>query len=525
MVGEDVEEGGGEGVVDGALEAGGFAAARGGAAEGPGVVLAAEVDGGAGGGLEVLAIDGAGDGVKERGAVGGGEREGGGVGGGEGYGGGLGDGVVEGGLDAGVLPMFGEAGEVEPVEVGVVEGAGLEGEPEGVGEEGLEEGGLDVILEDLAGGGMVFVAHAGTDEVGEGGAVLLEGLGHDFGGGALGVFFAAVGEDGEVEEVAGVVGDVVLAPEGLFPEGGGGDLGGAEFLIALDVDEAGTGVEDGPVVGVVGPEEPGTGAAHGKAGKGAAVGIEAFFGDEEVAEVEDVGFGGAFESEAVAAPGVDDEGVGGVEFAAAAAVVGEEMEVGAGVAAALEPEPGGGVLGGGVGGDFEGEGLGGAVEGAVVAADDEAGGAEPGGAVGGEVGEAAVGFGEEFAGFGGVCGLVEFLMFEGVADGLEEDFGVGVGGLGGEALEAEGELLEGGGEFGAVGFGDFGADGGEESGGRGGVRRGGGGEGGGGGGGGEAQGKAKRGKLSWGKLGGEGRERQGLAEGGRRGQGEGCCAV
>ena len=322
---------------------------------------------------------------------------------------------------------------------------------------------MDLILEELAGGGVVLVAHAGADVVGEGGAILLEGFGHDGGRGALGVLFSAVGEDGKIEEVAGVVGDVVLGPKGLFPGGSGGDLGFAKFLIAADVNKAGAGVDDGPAVWVVGAEEPGAGAAHGESGEGAALGVEAFFGDEEVAEVEDVGFAGAFESEAVAAPGVDYDGVGGGEFAAAAEVVGEKMEVGAGFAAALEPEPGGGILRGGMGGDFEGEGLGGAVDGTVVAADDEAGGAGPGGAVGGEVGEAAVGFGEEFAGAGGVVGVEELAVFEGEADRFEEDLGVGVGGLGGKLLEAVGELLEGGGEGGAVGRGELVAEGGEEA--------------------------------------------------------------
>ena len=206
-------------------------------------------------------------------------------------------------------------------------------------------------------------------------------------------------------------------------------------------------------------QQPGAGPAHGEAGEGGAPGIDLFLVDEELADIEDVLLAGSFITDAVAAPGMDDDGAGGLEFTALFHALVDEVEVGAGVAAPLEPEPGGGVLFGGVVRDFEAEGLGGTVDIAVITTDHEAGGGEPGGAFGGEVGDAAVGFGEEVAGFAGVLGFVELFVFDGVADGFEKDLGVGVVGLFGEGVEACGEGFEGGGEPGAVGVGEFIADG------------------------------------------------------------------
>ena len=112
---------------------------------------------------------------------------------------------------------------------------------------------MDLVLDFLADGGVVFVAHIGADVVGEGSTVFLEFFRHDVGGGFLGVFLAAVGDDWEVEEIAGGVGDVVEAPEGLFPGGQGIDFGLAELLVALHIDESGPGVDDGPLIRVMRP--------------------------------------------------------------------------------------------------------------------------------------------------------------------------------------------------------------------------------------------------------------------------------
>ena len=54
------------------------------------------------------------------------------------------------------------------------------------------------------GGVVVLVAHLGTDDVGEFLVVGGEGIGHDGGGLLLLVDFAAVGDDGEVEQVADI---------------------------------------------------------------------------------------------------------------------------------------------------------------------------------------------------------------------------------------------------------------------------------------------------------------------------------
>ncbi len=114
----------------------------------------------------------------------------------------------------------------------------------------------------------VFVFRVRADEVGEGGTLFLEFGGHDFCGGALAVLFAAVGDDGQVEEVADAGGDIVLGPQGDFPWGELADIFVREVAVAADIDESGTGVDDCPAVGVVCTDHPCAGPAHGESGEG-----------------------------------------------------------------------------------------------------------------------------------------------------------------------------------------------------------------------------------------------------------------
>ncbi len=179
-------------------------------------------------------------------------------------------------------------------------------------------------------------------------------------------------------------------------------------------------------------------------------------------DIDDVLFAGILVAGAEAAEGVDDDGAGWVELTFFLHPFVEEVEVGAGVAAAVEPDPCGGVGGGGVVWDFEGERLGGSVDGAIVAARDEAFGGEPWGCAAAEGGDAGSGLGEEAACLGGVVWFEEFAEVEGVADGFKEDFGVGVGGFAGEALEVCGEGGQFCGKGGAVCLREFAADGRDE---------------------------------------------------------------
>jgi hypothetical protein len=79
-----------------------------------------------------------------------------------------------------------------------------------------------------------------------------------------------------------------------------------------------------------------------------------------------------------------------------------------------------------------------------------------------ESGDAGGGLREEAAGLGGVVWFEEFAEVEGVADCFEEDFGVGVGGFAGEALEVAGEGGQFCGQGGAVCLCEFAADGRDE---------------------------------------------------------------
>ena len=164
----------------------------------------------------------------------------------------------------------------------------------------------------------------------------LERLGHDFAGRALRVDLAAVGDERDVEQVADVVRHVVLAPELLLVPGG--VLLGLEVPVAGDVDEPRARVGRGEVVGVVGGQVPGAGAAHAEAHQHDAVGVDLVAMLDRRDRVEHVGLAGRLEAEALAAEGVQDDRPFGRDLPLVRLAAADEVEVGVGVAPPVEPD-------------------------------------------------------------------------------------------------------------------------------------------------------------------------------------------
>jgi hypothetical protein len=164
--------------------------------------------------------------------------------------------------------------------------------------------------------------------------------------------------------------------------------------------KAGAGSSGGEEVGVVNGELPGRSAAHGEAACDDAVFVDVVVGFDVVEGFEEIDLAGEFVGVAVAAVEVENEGVGGGEFAGAAFALGEEVEFGKLFVAAVEPgveamRSRGGVCEGG--GNDQAVGLDGAVDFGDVAADDEAGLFGPGSFAG-------------FEGSGAVAGAFEKLV-------------------------------------------------------------------------------------------------------------------
>ena len=183
-----------------------------------------------------------------------------------------------------------------------------------------------------------------------------------------------------------------------------------------------------------------------------------------VERFEEIHFAGEFAGVAVAAVEVQHDGVARRELAGGFLARGEEVDLGEGFVAAVEPgveAPAVG-RGGRVGGRHdEAVGLDALIDFGDVAADDEAGGGGPGRLSGGELGGALFALLEQDFGGGDLGGLEEFVVLEGEADGLGVDQDVGQQGAGLEVGDGGLQVGEPGFQFGAVGGGNGNAVGGD----------------------------------------------------------------
>ena len=109
---------------------------------------------------------------------------------------------------------------------------------------------------------MVFVPHSRPNNVGKFFAMVRKGPLHDPCGLDLFVVLAAVGNDGQVEEVASVVRDVVQSPQPLLVPG---EVVGVEVVVAKCFGKARAGADGDPTIGVVGTYMPGTNIATTRA--------------------------------------------------------------------------------------------------------------------------------------------------------------------------------------------------------------------------------------------------------------------
>ncbi len=158
------------------------------------------------------------------------------------------------------------------------------------------------------------------------------------------------------------------------------------------------------------------------------------------------------------------DGVARRELAGGLLAGGEEVDLGEGFVAAVEPGVEAPAVGrsGRVGGRHdEAVGLDAFIDFGDVAADYEAGGGGPGRLSGGELGGAFFALLEEEFGGGDLGGLEEFVVLEREADGLGVDQDVGEQGSGFEVGDGGLQVREGGFQFGAVGGGDGNAVGGD----------------------------------------------------------------
>jgi hypothetical protein len=171
--------------------------------------------------------------------------------------------------------MFEEAGEVDPLDAIMPESLSLNMDYLRIRFASELEGLANESEDLLLGGIVVLVAHLGTDEVGELTVVGGEGLCHYVGGLFLFVDFPAVGDDGKVEEVASVAGNVVQAPKALFVPRRVIFLG--EPIVSGGLGKSGSGMHDRPLVRVTGSEMPSAGSTHGKPHQGDASLVYAVF--------------------------------------------------------------------------------------------------------------------------------------------------------------------------------------------------------------------------------------------------------
>ncbi len=249
-------------------------------------------------------------------------------------------------------------------------------------------------------------------------------------------------------------------PEFLFPLG-------RHFLELeefLGFAEAGARRDGGPEAGVVGAEAPGGGATHAEAADEGAVLVDRVLAFHGIEGFEEIDFAGEAVGVAEAAVEVQHDGVARREFAGGALAAGKEVDFAEGFVAAVKPgihAPAMGRRRRVRGRDDEAVRLNALIDFRNVAAHYESGGGGPRRLAFGQLGGAGFALLQEGLGGGDFGGLKEFVVLERVADGLVIDQHVGQQRAALQFIDGGAQVSQSGLELGAIGGGNFDANGGD----------------------------------------------------------------
>ena len=202
---------------------------------------------------------------------------------------------------------------------------------------------------------MVLVFGIGADNMSKCKTLLGEIALHDLGSLNLFIFFAGVGHERQIEEVACVFSCVVPAPELLLvPRTLVALL--FKILILACLGKACTGGGPSPLVGEVGRDVPGGCAAHRETADKDAVAVDAIVLLDGIESLEEIHFSSEFGGVAIATVEMEHDGIGRCEFAGTAHAFTQEVHFVARVASPGKPgiePPGSGVGGSPAGRDYK----------------------------------------------------------------------------------------------------------------------------------------------------------------------------
>ncbi|SPF50134.1 hypothetical protein SBA4_4260019 [Candidatus Sulfopaludibacter sp. SbA4] len=244
----------------------------------------------------------------------------------------------------------------------------------------------------------------------------------------------------------------------LLPPRRGVIPGEAEVQELRGFAEAGARRDRGPQPGVVRPDVPCGAASHAEAAHQDAVLVDGVAALDGVDGLEQVHLAGHLAGIAEAAIEVQHDGVAGGEFAGIADAVGQEVDLAESFVAAVEPgvqAPAVRRVGRVRGRHHEAVWLHALVDLGDVAAHDQAGSDVPRRLSLGKLGGALLTLLEKGLGLRDLVGVEEFVVLEGVADGLLEDEDVGRQRIAAHLVDGGAQVIEAGLEFGVVRGGQF----------------------------------------------------------------------
>ena len=242
------------------------------------------------------------------------------------------------GLDASGFPVLPESVHRHPGPLVVPERVDDEADVLGQRVAAPGDDGVDPAIQLGFGGGFVFVAGLGADEVREREAFGGHRFGHHVGGLLLAVDLAAVGDERDHPDVERLGGRIVEAPKLLLPRRRTERLVLEDFEEIRGLAEAGAGRRRRPTAGIVRGEVPARGAAEREAAHDQPVLVDRVVALHVGERFPQVRLAGEARAVAVAPVEVEHERAPRRELAGVAHAVVEEGEFGQVLAPAVEPE-------------------------------------------------------------------------------------------------------------------------------------------------------------------------------------------